>query len=189
MQKQQGAGGPQQAQPHARPGARPQHPRSRVAPQALQTRPSLGNLAELKELRDMKLSTELQELALRDVNVGGQELATGCLVPPGRCAALAQAACPHPGARQGGCGRPRCCHDSVARPPPPAPAQAISYVSRRRMDQADFDPNEVDEDGLPLVYNEERIAQVGTHAPGPGPVAAGDWQHRAAAPGPGPIGA
>lgn len=31
------------------------------------------------------------------------------------------------------------------------PLQAVSYVSRRRMDSEDFDPNEVDEDGLPLV--------------------------------------
>jgi aarF domain-containing kinase len=36
--------------------------------------------------------------------------------------------------------------------------QAVSYVSRRRMDEADFDPDEVDEEGLPLVYNEERIS-------------------------------
>lgn len=36
----------------------------------------------------------------------------------------------------------------------------ISYVSRRRMDAADFNPDEVDEDGLPLVYNEEKISQA-----------------------------
>lgn len=36
--------------------------------------------------------------------------------------------------------------------------QSVSYVSRRRMDDAGFDPDAVDEDGLPLVYNEERIA-------------------------------
>lgn len=36
--------------------------------------------------------------------------------------------------------------------------RSVSYVSRRRMDAPDFDPNEVDDDGLPLVYNEERIA-------------------------------
>ena len=35
--------------------------------------------------------------------------------------------------------------------------QAVSYVSRRRMDAVDFDPDEVDEEGLPLVYNEDRI--------------------------------
>ena len=39
-------------------------------------------------------------------------------------------------------------------------AQGTSYVSRRRLDDADFDPNAVDEDGLPLVYNEQRIAGV-----------------------------
>lgn len=31
------------------------------------------------------------------------------------------------------------------------PAQSTSYVSRRRMDDATFDPNAVDSDGLPLV--------------------------------------
>ena len=35
--------------------------------------------------------------------------------------------------------------------------QAVSYVSRRRMDAVDFDPDEVDEEGLPLVHNEDRI--------------------------------
>jgi len=39
----------------------------------------------------------------------------------------------------------------------PLLSQAVSYVSRRRMDAVDFDPDEVDEEGLPLVYNEERI--------------------------------
>ncbi|PSC74696.1 alanine-glyoxylate transaminase [Micractinium conductrix] len=42
----------------------------------------------------------------------------------------------------------------------------VSYVSRRRMDAADFDPNEVDEDGLPLVYNEESIAEYWRDRPG-----------------------
>ncbi len=37
-------------------------------------------------------------------------------------------------------------------------SQAVVCVSRRRLDQADFDPQEVNEDGLPLVYNEQRIA-------------------------------
>lgn len=36
--------------------------------------------------------------------------------------------------------------------------QEISYVSRRRMDDATFDANAVDADGLPLVYNEVRAA-------------------------------
>ena len=44
--------------------------------------------------------------------------------------------------------------------------QEISYVSRRRLDAADFDPNEVDEDGLPLVYNEESIAGYWRGRPG-----------------------
>ena len=34
---------------------------------------------------------------------------------------------------------------------------AVSYVSRRRLDEADFDPDEVDEEGLPLIYNEDKI--------------------------------
>eukprot|EP00887_Chlorella_sp_A99_P000183 scaffold13.g183.t1 len=50
----------------------------------------------------------------------------------------------------------------------------ISYVSRRRLDSADFDPNEVDEaspcwecaDGLPLVYNEQAIAAYWRGRPG-----------------------
>lgn len=36
--------------------------------------------------------------------------------------------------------------------------QEISYVSRRRMDDASFSPDAVDADGLPLVYNEVRLA-------------------------------
>lgn len=43
---------------------------------------------------------------------------------------------------------------------------SVSYVSRRRLDSADFDRDEVDEDGLPLVYNEERIAQFWSKRPG-----------------------
>lgn len=39
-------------------------------------------------------------------------------------------------------------------------------MSRRRLDQADFDPYEVDEDGLPLVYNEQRIAAFWKGKPG-----------------------
>jgi len=34
------------------------------------------------------------------------------------------------------------------------------------MDQADFDPYEIDTDGLPLVYNEERIASFWKGKPG-----------------------
>ena len=49
------------------------------------------------------------------------------------------------------------------RAPPP---QASSYVSRRRLDDADFDPEAVDEEGLPLVYNEERIAAFWSGRPG-----------------------
>ncbi len=118
MKQSSGVQGPaaqqrQPAQPRPSPHTRRPGPmRSSVAANALQTRaPSLTNLAELKELRDLKIDTEMQELALRDVN-------------------------------------------------------SISYVSRRRMDSADFDPNEVDEDGLPLVYNEERIAQFWSKRPG-----------------------
>lgn len=44
--------------------------------------------------------------------------------------------------------------------------QAVSYVSRRRLDQPDFDPYEVDEDGLPLVYNEQRISSFWKGKPG-----------------------
>jgi len=64
--------------------------------------------------------------------------------------------------------RARCSPTSRAllfQPPPltlsaslPPTTQAVSYVSRRRMDAIDFDPDEVDEEGLPLVYNEERIS-------------------------------
>ena len=43
---------------------------------------------------------------------------------------------------------------------PQSHSQAVSYVSRRRMDAVDFDPDEVDEEGLPLVYNEDRINAV-----------------------------
>ncbi|MEW5317369.1 MAG: hypothetical protein WDW38_008671 [Sanguina aurantia] len=42
----------------------------------------------------------------------------------------------------------------------------ISYVSRRRFDDTSFDPDAVDEDGLPLVYNEERISQFWKGRPG-----------------------
>jgi hypothetical protein len=42
----------------------------------------------------------------------------------------------------------------------------VSYVSRRRLDDEDFDPNAVDEDGLPLVYNEQRIANFWGKRPG-----------------------
>ena len=45
-------------------------------------------------------------------------------------------------------------------------SQGISYVSRRRMDDADFDPDAVDEEGLPLVYNEKRIAAFWGNRPG-----------------------
>jgi hypothetical protein len=34
------------------------------------------------------------------------------------------------------------------------------------MDAADFDPDAVDEDGLPLVYNEEKIAKFWSGRPG-----------------------
>jgi hypothetical protein len=42
----------------------------------------------------------------------------------------------------------------------------VSYVSRRRLDDEDFDPDAVDEDGLPLVYNEQRIASYWGRRPG-----------------------
>jgi hypothetical protein len=44
--------------------------------------------------------------------------------------------------------------------------QDVSYVSRRRMDAADFDPDAVDEEGLPLVYNEARISEFWSTRPG-----------------------
>ncbi|PNW83358.1 hypothetical protein CHLRE_05g246552v5 [Chlamydomonas reinhardtii] len=55
--------------------------------------------------------------------------------------------------------------------------RSVSYVSRRRLDAADFDPDEVDEDGLPLVYNEERIAGYWGGRPGE---LAGRWTKFAA---------
>ncbi|GIM02717.1 hypothetical protein Vretimale_7548 [Volvox reticuliferus] len=55
--------------------------------------------------------------------------------------------------------------------------RSVSYVSRRRLDSADFDPDEVDEDGLPLVYNEERIASYWGGRPGE---LAGRWTKFAA---------
>ncbi|KAG2496070.1 hypothetical protein HYH03_005989 [Edaphochlamys debaryana] len=55
--------------------------------------------------------------------------------------------------------------------------RSVSYVSRRRLDSADFDPDEVDEDGLPLVYNEERIASYWSGRPGE---LAGRWTKFAA---------
>jgi hypothetical protein len=42
----------------------------------------------------------------------------------------------------------------------------VSYVSRRRLDADDFDPDAVDEEGLPLVYNEARIAAFWGKRPG-----------------------
>jgi len=44
--------------------------------------------------------------------------------------------------------------------------RAVSYVSRRRMDDAAFDPDAVDEEGLPIVYNEARIAEFWRTRPG-----------------------
>lgn len=86
-------------------------------------------------------------------------------------------------------------HARAADPLPCRLLQATSYVSRRRMDAADFDPNEVrgqqgwawqcmraggasglsqpgpgtlqvDDDGLPLVYNEQKIADYWKGRPG-----------------------
>jgi hypothetical protein len=42
----------------------------------------------------------------------------------------------------------------------------VSYVSKRRLDAADFDPDAVDAEGLPLVYNEEAIAVFWKARPG-----------------------
>lgn len=44
--------------------------------------------------------------------------------------------------------------------------QAVSYVSRRRLDAADFDLDATDEEGLPLVYNEAAIAAFWRRRPG-----------------------
>jgi hypothetical protein len=44
--------------------------------------------------------------------------------------------------------------------------QATSYVSRRRLDDEGFDLEAVDEEGLPLVYNEARIAAFWSKRPG-----------------------
>jgi hypothetical protein len=41
-----------------------------------------------------------------------------------------------------------------------------SYVSRRRLEIAGFDANALDEEGLPLVYNEEKIAAFWGQRPG-----------------------
>ena len=43
--------------------------------------------------------------------------------------------------------------------------QAVSYVSRRRLDAADFDADQVDEEGLPLVYNEAKISEFWRRRP------------------------
>jgi len=48
----------------------------------------------------------------------------------------------------------------------PTTQQAVSYVSRRRLDDDDFDPDAVDDEGLPLVYNEQRIAAFWSTRPG-----------------------
>ena len=45
-------------------------------------------------------------------------------------------------------------------------AGGTSYVSRRRLEIAGFDVNAVDDDGLPLVYNEARIAEFWKGRPG-----------------------
>jgi len=42
----------------------------------------------------------------------------------------------------------------------------VSYVSRQRMRMSDFDPNATDDEGLPLVYNEDRIAEFWKQRPG-----------------------
>lgn len=42
----------------------------------------------------------------------------------------------------------------------------VSYVSRRRMEIDGFDADAVDAEGLPLVYNEERIAAFWKQRPG-----------------------
>lgn len=42
----------------------------------------------------------------------------------------------------------------------------VSYVSRRRLETLDFDPDATDEEGLPLVYNEDRIAEFWRSRPG-----------------------
>lgn len=49
------------------------------------------------------------------------------------------------------CGQRSCTRPLPPTHPPPPPPQAVSYVSRRRLDDDDFDPNAVDEEGLPLV--------------------------------------
>ncbi|GFR44520.1 hypothetical protein Agub_g5787, partial [Astrephomene gubernaculifera] len=55
--------------------------------------------------------------------------------------------------------------------------RSVSYVSRRRLDSADFDPDAVDGEGLPLVYNEARIAAYWGGRPGE---LAGRWTQFAA---------
>eukprot|EP00798_Chlamydomonas_sp_ICE-L_P020473 gene20473-27261_t len=44
--------------------------------------------------------------------------------------------------------------------------KSVSYVSRRRMDKGDFDPDAVDDEGLPLVYNEEKLSAFWSNRPG-----------------------
>ncbi|KAF5837147.1 hypothetical protein DUNSADRAFT_4767 [Dunaliella salina] len=44
--------------------------------------------------------------------------------------------------------------------------KSMSYVSRRRMDDPTFDADAVDEEGIPLVYNEQRIAEYWSKRPG-----------------------
>ncbi len=120
-----------------------------AAPTAVLTRPQSGlnipGIGDLSKLANVDLS-DVPDGRYREVEVGVLCCAK-CL-----CALLHKSSCQLPICRK---------TFDIGRM-----LQAVSYVSRRRMDQADFDPYEIDTDGLPLVYNEERIASFWKGKPG-----------------------
>lgn len=146
----------------AAPGANVPPPgrRSLAAKAATQMRPLPNLVGGLKSLRDISIDISEEDMSaieLRNVNVslgGSQQLGGGRAwwwsggsmpgPPPLSAASLAARAAAHQTSVRAVCNL-YC-------------LQEISYVSRRRMDDASFDPDAVDADGLPLVYNEVRLA-------------------------------
>lgn len=101
-------------------------------------------------LGSLDVEPDLNELELRNVKVG----AAGAPAGEGCCRALAGTPKWPPPRRVWRVLISSTAASSTTQPALcvlPQPLQEVSYVSRRRMDAADFDPNEVDEDGLPLV--------------------------------------
>jgi hypothetical protein len=133
---------------------RPPPGRGGVAASAATMRPlpslSPSGIASLRDI-SIDVSQELKEseLQLRNVKVRSFLVAWRRHVPPLATQRRPQAV---PRLLPAACPRARRCR-------PPLPGQEVSYVSRRRMDAADFDPDEVDEDGLPLVRH--RAAPAG----------------------------